>query len=154
MARTIVITGASDAANTWGGDFSVDDLNNERAYKPERAYGNGKLANVLFTRELDRRHRSDGISAVAFHPGVVRSNFASETNHLMRFFYGSPLKYLGTISPERSSERLDWLVNGTPGTDWEPGGFYGNCKPLKLKFEDDGTVARELWDRSEQLLAG
>ena len=149
-ARAKVIQTASAAANHFGGDFDIDDLNHERRYAPMKAYGDGKLANVLFTRELDRRHRADGIRAVAFHPGVVRSNFASETGLGMRLLYHSPLKYLFTISSETSAKRLSWLIDGD---DWEPGGFYGNETPLVLRLQDDGTLARELWERSERMLA-
>lgn len=151
--RAKVIQTASAAANHFGGSFDIDDLNHERRYAPMQAYGDGKLANVLFTRELDRRHRADGIAAVAFHPGVVRSNFAKETGLGLRLLYHSPLKYLFTISSYTSAERLGWLVDGTPGEDWEPGGFYGNRTPLALKLQDDGTLARELWERSERMLA-
>ena len=149
-ARAKVIQTASAAANHFGGDFDIDDLNHERRYAPMKAYGDGKLANVLFTRELDRRHRADGIRAVAFHPGVVRSNFASETGLGMRLLYHSPLKYLFTISSETSAKRLSWLIDGD---GWEPGGFYGNETPLVLRLQDDGTLARELWERSERMLA-
>lgn len=149
-ANAKVIQTASAAANHFGGAFDIEDLNHERGYSAMKAYGDGKLANVLFTRELDRRHRADGIRAVAFHPGVVRSNFAHETGLGMRLLYHSPVKYLFTISSETSAKRLSWLIDGE---HWEPGGFYGNMTPLALKLQDDGTLARELWERSERMLA-
>jgi NAD(P)-dependent dehydrogenase (short-subunit alcohol dehydrogenase family) len=151
-SRAKVVQTTSVAANLWGTDFDVTDLNNERAYTPQAAYGYGKLENILFTREIDRRHRADGVWAVAFHPGVVRSNFASDTTHLMRFVYHTPLKYLATISPEKSARALTALVEGKPGIDWQPGEVYANGKPMAVAFKDDGSVARELWERSEQLL--
>src|SRR5262249_48265501 len=83
-SKAKVIQTASTAANMFGKNFDVTDLNNERGYAPHTAYGYGKLANILFTRELDRRYRANGISAVAFHPGVVRSSFASDTTHFIR----------------------------------------------------------------------
>jgi NAD(P)-dependent dehydrogenase (short-subunit alcohol dehydrogenase family) len=152
-SRGKVIQTASAAANFYGSGFDIDDLNNEHNYSPEKAYGYAKLENVLFTRELDRRYRADGIAAVAFHPGVVRSNFASDTTHVMRFVYHTPVKYLTTISPGKSAQRLTRLVEGQPGVDWEPGEFYAKDNPVKLRFQDDGTVARKLWTRSEELLA-
>ena len=151
-SRSTVIQTASEAANMWGGGFDLSDLNNERDYAPQKAYGRAKLANILFTRELDRRHRPDGISAVAFHPGVVRSSFASDTTHFMRFIYHTPLKYLITISPEKAATGLVDLAEGTPGSDWECGGMYANGKPMKGGFKDDGSIARGLWDRSEAML--
>jgi len=151
-SRAKIIQTSSIAANMWAKGFDVTDLNNERGYAPEIAYGRSKLENILFTRELDRRHRADGISAGAFHPGVVRSNFASDTTHLMRFIYHTPLKYLATISSDQSARALTALAEGTPGTDWRPGEVYSNGKPMRVAFKDDGTVARELWERSEQYL--
>lgn len=149
-----VIQTASAAANMWGRGFDIADLQNERGYRPQRAYGNGKLANILFTRELHRRHHADGISAVAFHPGVVRSNFASDTTHVMRLFYRAPLKYLVMISPERSGRRLTALAEGEPGVAWQPGEVCVKNRPMPVAFrDDDGRVARELWERSEAMLA-
>jgi NAD(P)-dependent dehydrogenase (short-subunit alcohol dehydrogenase family) len=153
-SRARVIQTASAAANFYGSKFDITDLNNERGYQPQLAYGYGKLANILFTRELHRRHHSDGIAAVAFHPGVVRSNFASDTTHFMRFMYHSPLKYLSTISPEVSGRRLTALAEGKPGVDWQPGEVYDKSKPMPVRFkDDDGSIARQLWERSEEMLA-
>ena len=49
-SRAKVIQTSSGAANLWGRKFDIADLQNPRGYRPERAYGNGKLANILFTR--------------------------------------------------------------------------------------------------------
>lgn len=150
-SKASVIQTASLAANLLGRNFDIEDLNNEKNYSPDSAYGHGKLANILFTRELDRRYREQGISAVAFHPGVVRSNFASETTHFMKFFYHSPLKYLTTISPEKSATFLTDLILGTPGVDWTLGEMYANRKPMKVRFQDtDGSIATKLWEESER----
>ncbi len=151
--RAKVIQTSSGAANIWGRGFDITDLQNARHYRADRAYGNGKLANILFTRELHRRHHADGIAAVAFHPGVVRSNFASDTTHFMRVFYRAPFKYL-MISPEASGRRLTALAEGAPGVAWQPGAVYNKRKPMPVAFrDDDGRVARELWDRSEEMIA-
>ncbi|WP_026791956.1 SDR family NAD(P)-dependent oxidoreductase [Pleomorphomonas oryzae] len=152
-SRAKVIQTSSMAANVWGRTFDVKDLNNEHGYSPTAAYGRSKLENILFTRELDRRHRADGISAVAFHPGFVRSNFAEDTTFFMRWFYHSPLRFLGTISPETSARRLVSLIEGTPGRDWKQGEVYSKSKPMKVAFKDaNGTVAKELWERSEEMI--
>ncbi len=146
-SRATVIQTSSIAANLFSDTFSVDDLQNERDYTPFGAYGNGKLEDVLFTRELQRRYGEKGITAVAFEPGVVRTNFASESSGFIKFCYHSPLKYLFTISPQRSAKRLTALATGTPGTDFIPGEVYSKSKPMKLKFEDpDGAAAAKLWE--------
>ncbi len=51
------------------------------------AYGNAKLANILFTRELHRRYHQSGLSAAAFHPGIVLTDFSKNTRSPMRIAY-------------------------------------------------------------------
>ena len=148
----VVIQTSSIAANIFGQGFNVEDLNNERQYQAQCAYGHGKLANILFTRELDRRFRDKGIKAVAFHPGVVRSSFAHDTNHIMHYAYHTPIKYLMTISPAQSAKRLVAFVDGEPGKDWILGEVYDKSRLMSVKFKDDGSVARSLWEQSEKMV--
>ena len=152
-SKAKVIQTASNAPNFIPNDFDATDLNNESNYTSQKAYGYAKLENILFTRELDRRYGKDGISAVAFHPGMVRSSFASDGTSFMRALYHTPLKYLLTISAEKAAKGLVGLVDGKPGVDWQPGEGYAKGKPMALKFKDDsGGVGRRLWERSEQMV--
>jgi NAD(P)-dependent dehydrogenase (short-subunit alcohol dehydrogenase family) len=148
-----VIQTASQAAKNFG-DFDIDDLQNATNYGPLTAYGNGKLANILFTRELHRRYAGQGIAAAAFHPGVVGSNFASDTTHVLRFLYHTPvIKNLFTISPEKGAEQLVWLAGGMPGTDWQPGTYYEKKQPARsLPEAYDDDLATRLWDESARMV--
>jgi NAD(P)-dependent dehydrogenase (short-subunit alcohol dehydrogenase family) len=154
-SRAAVIQTASDAARTMS-RYDADDLQCERGYSPWRAYGNSKLANIMFTRELHRRHHRDGISAAALHPGVVGSNFGSTSTWATRLFYNLPfLKSRFLLSPGRGADTLVWLAEGTPGTTWQSGDFCERRKsvPVPPQASDD-DLARRLWDDSERLLAG
>jgi NAD(P)-dependent dehydrogenase (short-subunit alcohol dehydrogenase family) len=66
------------------GRIDFDDLQGEREYRPEAAYGQSKLANLLFTFELDRRLRAAGAeaSALAAHPGVVYTDLFATASKL------------------------------------------------------------------------
>ena len=151
-SRATVIQTSSIASNLFGADFDGKDFLNEKNYSAFKAYGYAKLENILFTRELDRRYRDKGINAVAFEPGVVRTNFAAESKGFVKFCYHSPLKYIFTISPKRSAERLVRLATGIPDTDFICGEVYSKSKPMKLKFKDDnGEIAANLWDFCEKL---
>jgi NAD(P)-dependent dehydrogenase (short-subunit alcohol dehydrogenase family) len=68
------------------GRVNVDDLQGERDYRPETAYEQSKLANLLFTFELDRRLRAAGVqtSALAAHPGVVYTNLFATASKLQQ----------------------------------------------------------------------
>jgi NAD(P)-dependent dehydrogenase (short-subunit alcohol dehydrogenase family) len=136
------------------GNLDLDDLQLERGYSPDRAYGNGKLENILFTRELDRRHRKDGIAAAAFHPGLVGTSFARGTTHPMRILYHTPVvRNLFTISPERGARGLLWLARNEPGTRWPTGQYFQRKRVARTNPQaDDVHLARGLWDRSAELV--
>ncbi|KTR86992.1 SDR family NAD(P)-dependent oxidoreductase [Leucobacter chromiiresistens] len=151
--RATVVQTASLAARAFS-RFDIADLQNARRYAPQRAYGNAKLANILFTAELQRRHGAEGISAVAFHPGVVASSFASDTTHLMRLVYHTPLKRLFTISADAGADQLVWLAEGTPGSTFTPGAYY-ESRAIAVKVSPevhDPELARELWEQSLALV--
>ncbi|MDO5739302.1 MAG: SDR family NAD(P)-dependent oxidoreductase [Ornithinimicrobium sp.] len=152
-SNAAVIQTASRAAKVFSA-FDINDLQNEKNYAPQSAYGNAKLANILFTRELHRRFVDQGISAAAFHPGVVASNFASDTTHFMRFAYHTPvLKNLFTISSDKGAAPLVWLATGAPGSDWKRGEYYEKKKPVQsVPQAHDDALAYRLWEASESML--
>lgn len=147
-----VIQTASIAAQRFG-RLDLDDLGNRRRYSPNKVYGDAKLANILFTRELHRRHSAEGVSAVAFHPGVVATSFASETTSWFRWIYRTPVGRLFLDSPEEGGRRLVWLAAGLPGVAWEPGGYYeGNRLASSSPQANDPDLARELWELSAAMV--
>ncbi|KDU85534.1 SDR family NAD(P)-dependent oxidoreductase [Amycolatopsis mediterranei] len=92
-----VVTTSSLAHRTGGLDLT--DLNWERRrYSPTRAYGASKLANVLFSAELDRRLRLDGdpVLSIAAHPGLTASDLLN--NALAR---GNTWKARVLVLPDR-----------------------------------------------------
>lgn len=151
-SRASVIQTSSAAARLFS-RFDIDDLQGERRYSASRAYGNAKLANVLFTKELNRRFGDAGLSAVAYHPGVIASSFGSTGSGSWQFLYGGPLAERFMTSTDVGGARLTWLALGKPGVDWQPGGFYANNAPAKTsRRADDPALARLLWDRSAELV--
>ncbi len=152
-SRASVIQTSSVAARL-AGRVDLDNLQLEHGYSAQSAYGASKLENILFTRELHRRFHDQGVSAAAFHPGVVGTNFALDTDSPMRFFYAAGvLRRLFTITPERGADQLVWLADGTPGTTWQSGGYYEKLKPGHTAAQaDDAEAARRLWDASVRLV--
>ena len=148
-----VIQTASIAARMFG-HLDLDDLGLERGYSPDRAYGNGKLANILFTRELDRRYGDQGIAAAAFHPGIVGTNFASDTTHPMRFLYQTPLvKNLFTISPRARRPRPRLARRARARHDVADRGVLPAQQVARSNPQArDPQLARGLWDRSAEMV--
>lgn len=148
-SRASVIQTSSVGSRLFG-NVDLDDLNNDRKFSPNKAYGDAKLMNILFTRELHERYHERGLSAAAFHPGLVATSFASETTSAMRFVYGSGLRDLFMASPDKGAEQMVWLAGTTPGTDWRSGEYYERGKPAKRPNPqaNDLILAARLWERS------
>ncbi|MET3935578.1 NAD(P)-dependent dehydrogenase (short-subunit alcohol dehydrogenase family) [Arthrobacter sp. OAP107] len=150
-ASRATIINTSSAANGFG-RLDLTDLNSERSYSTNRAYGTAKLANILFTAELQNRYGKDGIAAAAFHPGVVATNFAAESTSWFRHAYKTVLNRF-LLSAEQGADTLVWLATSTPGRDWVPGAFYIKRALAKANSQAyDAGLARELWDRSLELV--
>ncbi|WP_150461783.1 SDR family NAD(P)-dependent oxidoreductase [Nesterenkonia ebinurensis] len=151
-----VVVNTSSASAKIVGKVDVDDLNHEKIYAPMRAYGDAKLANILFARGLHARYHSQGINAVAFDPGNVRTGFGAENNDfLTRLLYRTPLSRLALISPEKGGANLAFFLTGVPGVDWEPGRFYAQQKPATQRQTNkqvgDDALVNQFWHRTAQL---
>jgi NAD(P)-dependent dehydrogenase (short-subunit alcohol dehydrogenase family) len=147
-SRATVIATSSLAARMFS-RLDIDDLDDDRDPSANRAYGNAKLENILFTRELQRRYGDRGLSAVAFHPGTIATGFASDSTSIMRFIYQTPLRRLVLSGPETGAEQLVWLATTTPGVDWEPGEYYEKRRITKTSMQAyDGVLAEALWEES------
>ena len=148
-----VVNTASIAARLMG-RIDLDDLNNDARFSANKAYGDAKLANILFTKGLHRGFAGRPVASVAFHPGVVGTNFSSDSTSLMRLLYRTPLAKLFTISAAKGGETLEWFVAGQPGVTWQAGEYYDerhhatNVNPQI--FDED--LLEGLWKRSAELV--
>ncbi|MEF9915490.1 SDR family NAD(P)-dependent oxidoreductase [Streptomyces sp. P5-A9] len=143
-----VIQTSSNAARL-SSHVDLDDLDNSRRHSPVRAYSNAKMELILFTQELHRRYRSQGLSAVAFHPGGVCSNFARNSRSPVGTLFRSPIPRLFFQSPDKAARQLLWLATSEPDQSWQSGGYYekGELRAVKTP-----PFAADLWDRSAQLV--
>lgn len=146
-SRATVINTAS-VANVLYGNIDIDDLGNEKDYSPNKAYGDGKLENILVAKQLDARYGAQGVSAASFHPGVVATNFAADTSSLLRHVYNGILRRF-LLSSEKGADTLVWLATSTPGVDWKRGGYFAKRKPARQnKQADDVALQVTLWEKS------
>ena len=153
MESNASIINTSSVAARLFGNIDLDDLQNERNFSANKAYGDSKLANILFTKGLHRHFHGQGINAAAFHPGVVGTNFARDTSSAMRFLYQTPLSKVLTVSPEKGADTLLWLLRSTPGDDWRSGEYYEKRKPGKTNPQaQDATLVDGLWERSAEMV--
>jgi NAD(P)-dependent dehydrogenase (short-subunit alcohol dehydrogenase family) len=142
------------------GKIDFDDLNWERKrYNPSRAYAQSKLANLLFTSELQRLLVGAGsrVLATAAHPGYAATTLQGQSaNRLLNL-----LAAIGnrTIAQDENAGAMPTLyaaVAEIPGNSFAgPGGFMEMRGQPKLVERSDAAkdtaVARHLWEVSEQL---
>lgn len=148
IANKAVIINTSSAAARHFSDFDIDNIELEDGYNANKAYGNSKLANILFSTELNKRYLTKGLAAVSFHPGVVATNFSDNSTSVMRILYHTALKNF-LITSEQGADTLVWLATSKAGVDWIPGEYYEKRKIAKTsKLAFDSELAGELWQRS------
>ena len=156
--RQRVVTVASLAHLVGSIDFA--DLNwDQKPYRANPAYAQSKLANLLFTAELQRRLTAAGstVTAVAAHPGISATNLVRGDDRDLRFRLGKAL--IGALTQSEDDGALPTLHAATaalPGNSYAgPNGFLGLRGAPKLvgraaKARDTST-ARRLWEISETL---
>jgi NAD(P)-dependent dehydrogenase (short-subunit alcohol dehydrogenase family) len=142
------------------GTIDFDDLNWERKpYKPWRAYGQSKLANLLFTAELQRRLTEAGspVLATAAHPGYAATNLQFHSGRRVNEIVSRIGNRL--IAQDEDGGALPTLYAAVadvpPAAFAGPGGFLEQRGAPKLVGRSgaalDAGVARRLWDVSEEL---
>jgi NAD(P)-dependent dehydrogenase (short-subunit alcohol dehydrogenase family) len=133
-----------------GQRIHLDDLNQERrGYSAWRAYGESKLANILFTYALARRLAGSGVTANTLHPGFVATNFAKNNGPLWQFFMTLARPF--AISPERGAQTSIYLAS-SPEVATVSGRYFISCKPAHSSSASTDVDAEEgLWRLSEQM---
>ena len=148
-APSRIVSVASDAHRMVSG-IDFDDIEGKKTYKPFRIYGQSKLANILFTRELARRLEGSGVTANCLHPGFVATNFTSGEGWTFRLF--QVMAKVFAITPEKGAESTVYLAS-SPEVEGVSGQYFAKCrtaKPTRAAL-DDGA-ARRLWELSERMV--
>ncbi|XP_033207812.1 retinol dehydrogenase 11-like [Belonocnema kinseyi] len=140
------------------GQMHWEDLNSEKSYNSVKAYGQSKLANVLFTKELSRRLKEaniEGINVYSLHPGVVSTELGRHLDSSL--FRGARTIFsviIGTFikNPEQGAQTsIHCAVDEKAGK--ETGLYYKECAVTtpasKARNEKD---AIKLWEESAKLV--
>ncbi len=150
-ARVVVVASTAQRA----GKIDFDDLNWERRpYRPWAAYGQSKLANMMFALELQRRLAASGspVRATAAHPGWTATDLQRTTAWVRLLNPLFAMKPAGGAMPTLRAA-TDPAAQG--GTYWGPKGLFevsGPPVPARIpKPAQDEAVAARLWQISETL---
>jgi NAD(P)-dependent dehydrogenase (short-subunit alcohol dehydrogenase family) len=158
-----VVTVSSLMARSVRGMSLHDPRSSEGRYRKWNAYGQSKLANLLFTFELDRRARAAGlpVTAVAAHPGYTRTNLVDSGMNMGRMRVDGAIGLAATAlvgqdvtqgaTPQIRAAVEPGLAGGTylgPQGPFEMHGSPGVVRPPKAAL--DAELAARLWELSER----
>jgi len=142
----------------WPGRINFDDLNwKSRRYSPWLAYSQSKLANLLFTSELQRRLHSVGspLRALAAHPGYSHTNLQGASGRkLGDAVVSAATRVVATDADFGARQTLYAASQDLPGNTLVGPrfGYVGRTQPVgRSRRAQDAAAATTLWELSEQL---
>jgi WW domain-containing oxidoreductase len=150
-ARVVVLSSdAHESAPKVGIDF--DNLSGERGYSPWAAYGQSKLANLLFAKQLAKRLAGTGQTANAVHPGVIKTSLSRSMSPVVRFALSvaEPL----ALKSVAEGAATQVYVATHPSLAGVSGEYFSHCNIAKPSaLARDAALAERLWTESERIVA-
>ncbi|MDB5530492.1 MAG: NADP-dependent 3-hydroxy acid dehydrogenase YdfG [Devosia sp.] len=156
-----VVTISSFMAHMGRMDF--DNLQSERSYRPNQAYGTTKLENLLFAHELQRRGDAAGwgITSVNAHPGFARTDLIANGPGEMKGLAAIGTSLLQQLVSQDATAGAMPTMKAATGLDVRPLDYFGPDGFLEMsgspklarlpRRAKDDAVAKRLWDVSERL---
>ena len=146
-ARVIVVASEGHRRGT----IDFDDLGFERGYGIMKAYCRSKLANVLFARELARRHADRGVAVNSIHPGAVGTNIWSGAPTWAKPVINLLLWPFFVSAEQGARIMIDLAAN--PEREGESGKYFSGMNEVwPSRRSQDDALARRLWDVSAELV--
>ena len=144
-----VVNVASEAHKS--GTFDSENLQLENGYSTVKAYGNSKLFNIMFTRQLHKELDGTNISTFSLHPGVVNTNFAADSDSFFAKLFNLGRFFM--LSPEKGASTSVYLCT-EPGIEHLSGHYFIKSKPAKpYGIAMDDAACRQLWEKSKKLIS-
>jgi len=151
--RIVILSSAAHTMAPKAG-IEFDNLAGQRGYRPWAAYGQSKLANLLFAKHLAKRLASQGskVTANAVHPGVILSGLQRNMPALQRLgmAIAAPIGFKSI--PEGAATQV--YVATHPQLSGVSGEYFADCNIAEPSaLGRDPALAERLWQESERILA-
>lgn len=149
--RVVMLSSSAHGMAPRGG-IEFDNLSGARDYQPWKQYGQSKMANLLFAKELARRFEGTRRVANAVHPGVIQTNLGRHMNPIATFFFGlaSPL----VLKSVGQGAATTCYVAVHPATASVSGRYFADCNVAQERADgSDLETAKKLWAASEEIVA-
>ena len=132
--------------------IQFDNLDGSKGYSPWAAYGQSKLANLLFAKHLATRLEGTGKTANSVHPGVIHTNLARSMNPAVNVVLaiGAPL----VLKSAAQGAATQCYVAVHPGPAGVTGQYFADCNVSRPSYNGrNAELAAELWEASEKIAA-
>lgn len=144
-----IISVASNAHEFVRG-MNFDDLQSSERYSTFKVYGQSKLANILFTRELARRLQGRPITVNCLHPGAVATGMGTQNGVLGRILPKLLKPFFRT--PDGGADTAVYLCESAEIAT-TTGAYFYNRKAISPKpWAEDDEAALRLWQISEDMV--
>lgn len=152
MGETRVVVTASGAYSFVDG-INLEDVNSDTGFKTFEAYGNSKLANILFTRTLALKLTQAAplktFTVNCFHPGFVGTGIGTQA--LIGKVIMAVCKPFVRSSAKGAETGLFLAMD--PSIEGQSTGYYYDCKVKKTaRYARDDEAAERLWEVSEKMV--
>lgn len=132
--------------------IEFDNLSGERDYGAWKTYGQAKLANLLFAKELARRFAGTKKTANAVHPGVIKTNLGRHMNPIANAVFGLAGPIALKSVPQGAATQCYVAVH--PAAAGVSGEYWKDSNVGRARRDaSDPELARKLWEVSEEIAA-
>lgn len=140
-ARVVIVSSSAAIEHAPLEGIMFDNLDGHRFYDPSTFYGQSKLANALYAKELSRRLSSRGIAVNSVDPGAARTRI--NKGYFARLFAKSAAQAASTQA----------LVAASPQASGITGQYWSDCRIAKgSPLLEDAVLATRLWDVSDEIV--
>ena len=147
----VVMTSSSAHTAAPPGGVVLDDLGCERGYRPWVAYGQSKIANILFARELARRFAGSRRTANAVHPGVIATNLGRHMPAPVRVGLAIAKPLFLKSAAQGAATQVYVAIH--PDVT-QSGEYFADCNVATARADaGDPELARRLWEATEAIVA-
>ena len=149
-SRVIVVSSVGHWFVTRTG-MNFENMNGEISYDPLDSYGQSKLANILFTRELARRLEGTSVTANSLHPGFVATELSRHYPEWMQVIFKPVYRQLSKTPMEGAQTSIHLAVSEE--LEGVTGLYFADCKEkIPAETAQDDKAARKLWEISAKLV--
>ncbi len=149
--RVVVVSSRAHMGAPPGG-IEFDNLSGDRDYTPWKAYGQSKIANLLFARELARRFEGTKQTANSVHPGGRFTNVSRHmTSGVRSIFWGLGGPFMRDVGQGAATQ---CYVAVHPAAAAVSGKYFADCNVAEPREDGtDAATAAKLWTVSEEIVA-